>query len=173
MRNHETSDELIQEPSSSREKGSALMLAMVIILILTMLGFGMLTRTLLVSEMAGAERWTTQTFFAADAGIEIAKERLKVNFDSFSFQAQDLRGTGVPGQAGLIDVTVSAFNLASKPSSVEGSEISGGQGSGGANILTQAFRGTSLAVANRTRSEARIQATLKYEPFIPTITYSD
>ena len=170
---HQTSEQRLQDTTTTRERGSALMLAMVIILILTMLGFGMLTRTLLVSEMASAERWTTQTFFAADAGIEVAKERLKVNFEGFTFQAQDLRGTGVPGQAGLITVTVSAFNLASKPSAIEGSEISGGQGSGGANILTQAFRGTSLAVANRTRSEARIRATLKYDPFIPTITYAD
>ena len=44
--------------------------------ILTFLGFGLLSRTLLVSQIAGAERWTAKAFYAADSGINVAKARL-------------------------------------------------------------------------------------------------
>ena len=147
------------------QRGSALLLAMIMILILTFLGFGLLSRSLLVSQIAGAERWTAKAFYAADSGINVAKARLKIQYtDEFQFQIQDYRGYSGTGQAGWINVQVTEFENVGRPMPIPGNEAGGGQGSGSEPLYSIGYKGTSTSTNLRTRSEAVISTTQTLSP---------
>lgn len=147
------------------ERGSALFIAMIMILILTFIGFGFLTRTLLVSQIAGAERWTTKAFFAADSGINAAKVRLRIRRTAaFTFNVQDLRGYAGTGDKGDIVVSVSDFQSVGAPIMVTGTQVGGGQGSGSEPLYSISYRGTSTAVNTFMKSEAVVSSTQSLSP---------
>jgi len=78
---------------ASGERGSALVLALYLVVILSLIGFGLLTRTLMVTRMAGSERWVTKTFYAADAGLNLAT-RSVASATPWTTSADRARSTG-------------------------------------------------------------------------------
>jgi len=143
------------------ERGAALFISLILILILTFMGFGFLTRTMLVTQIAGAERWTTKAFFAADAGINFGMARLRVReTGTFTYQLEDLRGYKGTGSKGQITVTVSDFGQTGVPIADFGDQTGGGQGSGTEALYSMSFSGEATSVQPLTRSEAVVSSTL-------------
>lgn len=54
--------------SDSRERGSALLLSLLVAVVLVFLGMGLLLQTSLGLEAAGTDRWVVKSLYAADAG---------------------------------------------------------------------------------------------------------
>ena len=155
-------------PSTSapnRERGSALILALVLTIILTFLGFSLLSRSLLVTRIAGSERWSTKAFYAADAGISAARARLRIRrTQAFNFNIADLRGVTAQDNYGTIQVAVSDLAQVGAPQPVVGTQAGGGQGGGAEPLFVIFYKGTSVAQETFTRSERAITATLSIGP---------
>jgi Tfp pilus assembly protein PilX len=135
------------EPKGS-QRGSALFLALMLILVMSTMGFGLLSRTLLVERIAGSERWATKAFYAADAGIEMAKARLKVNnTNTFDFTLNDLRNGNVASQ---IDINVSALDQAGPPVFALGNQAGGSDG-----LYMFFYKGTSNSEETQLTNSAR------------------
>lgn len=147
------------------ERGVALLVALMLIVVLSLLAFALVTRSFVASRVAGIERYSAMTFYAADGGITGAKVRLPVgNTDGFTFDTQDLRGS-VAGSAGRpIEVEVSSFLAAGPPRAAVGSQIGGGQGSDGESLCVLVYRGDSQAFHKPTGSRRRVSATLSVGP---------
>lgn len=166
----------IEQPGSperrSAERGSALFIALILIVVLTFLGFGLLTRSLMVARITGSERWSTKAFYAADAGISAARARLRImRTDAFVLPVSDLRGETGTSSAGQIQVTVSELVIASPAQAAPGTMMPGGQGSSQA-FVSMFYRGTSTAQQALTRSERRITASMGVGPVPPAIPTS-
>src|SRR5260370_41893996 len=56
----------------SRESGMALMLAMIVLFVPTVLGLALLLSTTTALQITGAETTVNKTFFAADSGVQYA-----------------------------------------------------------------------------------------------------
>lgn len=147
------------------ERGVALLVALMLIVVLSLLAFALVTRSFVASRVAGVERYSAMTFYAADGGITGAKARLPVgNTDGFTFDIPDLRGSAA-GAAGMaIEVEVSPFLTAGPPRAVVGSQIGGGQGSDGESLCVLVYRGNSRALHKPTGSRRRVSATLSVGP---------
>jgi hypothetical protein len=65
------------EPSS-RERGSALLLALMVALVLVFLGMGLLLQTSLGLEASGTDRWVVKSLYAADAGCNLQIEMVRL-----------------------------------------------------------------------------------------------
>jgi Tfp pilus assembly protein PilX len=148
-----------------RERGTALFIALVITVVLTFLGMGLLTRSLLVSRIAGSERYSTKAFYAADAGINAAQARLKIRrTQAFSFTLADMRG-GIDTTKAVTNITVNVTNLDSvgAPQPVVGTQVAGGQG-GGEPLYMMFYKGTSTASQTFSRTERVVTATMSIGP---------
>ena len=64
--------------ADSRERGSALLLALMVALVLVFLGMGMLLQTSLGLEAAGTDRWVVKALYAADAGTMLQIEMIRL-----------------------------------------------------------------------------------------------
>ena len=85
--------------AGSRERGSALLVALMVALVLVFLGMGLLLQTSLGLEAAGTDRWVVKALYAADAGCNLQIEMLRL---------YDVR---TPGRIRLIDGALpSAWN---------------------------------------------------------------
>jgi Tfp pilus assembly protein PilX len=150
-----------------RERGTALFIALVLTVVLTFLGMGLLTRSLLVSRIAGSERYSTKAFYAADAGLTAAQARLKIRrTQAFTFEIRDMRlATGATTAAAVstIQVDVTDLNSVGAPQPVVGTQVSGGQG-GGEPLYMMFYKGTSTATQQFTRSERVVTATMSIGP---------
>ncbi len=143
------------------EQGSALILALILTIILTFLGFGLLTRSLLVTRIAGAERFSTKAFYAADSGIQASVPRLGVEQrGAFSYQLADLRGPLGDENRGQVNIDVTPWDFVGRMPA-EGSQLGGGQDSPTPSFYYFFYRGTSTARQLFTRSERVVSATLK------------
>ncbi len=80
--------------AGSRERGSALLVALMVALVLVFLGMGLLLQTSLGLEAAGTDRWVVKALYAADAGCNLQIEMLR------------LHDIGTPGAIRLIDDTL-------------------------------------------------------------------
>mgnify|MGYP006306281893 CR=1 FL=1 len=151
-------------PEASAERGSALLLALVLIIVLTFLGFGLLTRSLLVSRIAGEERYSTKAFYAADSGLSVAQARLRLRIDEkVDFSMTELRRGS---QTGQIEVAVSDMSQVGTMQPVVGTQTSGGQGGGEAMFLHY-FKGTSNARQALTRTERQVTSIICVGPMPP------
>jgi len=63
---------------ASRERGSALIIALMVALILAFLGMGLLLQTSLGLQAAGADRWVAKSLYAADAGVMMQLEMIQL-----------------------------------------------------------------------------------------------
>jgi hypothetical protein len=62
-----------------RERGSALLLALMVALVLVFLGMGLLLQTSLGLEAAGTDRWVVKALYAADAGCNLQIEMIRLS----------------------------------------------------------------------------------------------
>ncbi len=92
---------------SDRERGAAIIIAIMVALILAFLGLGLLLQTSLGMQAAGTDRWVVRALYAADAGAQAEIATLRngaVGMGSFVL-ADD---TALPGMLnGQYNVTVS------------------------------------------------------------------
>ena len=58
------------ETGSDRERGAAIIIAIMVSLILAFLGLGLLLQTSLGMQAAGTDRWVVRALYAADAGAQ-------------------------------------------------------------------------------------------------------
>lgn len=156
---------MMQHGSMARDRGAALFIALALIVILTFLGFGLLSRAFLSSRIAGLERWPMKTFYAADSGIAAARARLRIRQTAaFDFKVPDLRGPGAQPAGQPIDVHVSALAQAGPARPATGNQVGGGQGSGSQALYVTVYRGQSDALHVTTRSHRNISASLSLGP---------
>lgn len=143
------------------ERGAALFVALALIVVLTFLGFGLLTRSFLSSRIAGLERWPAKTFYAADSGINAARARLRVRQTSaFTFTVSDRRGPMATASGQPITVQVSDLAQTGPPRPAAGSSA----GTAGEPLFIIFYRGTSDALHPATQSRRRITATMSVGP---------
>lgn len=146
------------------ERGSALLIALILIVVLTFIGLGLLTRSLMVTRIAGSERWSTKAFYGADSGLQVAKARLRIRrTGQFNFTVNDLRGKTGALLAGTINVAVSNMANVGAPRPVAGTQVGGGQGSS-EPLYMFFFQGTSTATQRLTRSKRVVTATMGAGP---------
>ncbi|MCK5379481.1 MAG: hypothetical protein KAJ78_08745 [Acidobacteria bacterium] len=157
--------EIDHEPLSRHgEKGAALFVALALIIVLTFLGFGLLTRSFLSSRIAGLERWSTKTFYAADGGINAARARLRVRQTlAFNFDVSDFRGPNATASGQPIAVQVTDLAMTGPPRPAGGSQVGGGQG-GAEPLFIMFYRGNSSALHATTQSSRNITATMSLGP---------
>ncbi len=149
----------------SGQEGVALLLALMLLVILSLLAFGLVTRSLVAGRVAGLERFPTMTFYAADAGIAGAKARLRVGMtDAFDFGVRDRRGPGAAETGLPISVEVSRLMVSGPPRVVVGSQIGGGQGSDAQSLCVLVYRGESRAAHGLTSSNRKVSMTLSIGP---------
>jgi len=95
------------EDQPRRERGAAIIIALMVSLVLAFLGLGLLLQTSLGLQAAGTDRWVARALYAADAGAQAEIATLSngvVGMGTFVL-ADD---AGVPGMlAGQFNVTVS------------------------------------------------------------------
>ena len=62
--------EITEETGSNRERGAAIIIALMVSLVLAFLGLGLLLQTSLGLQAAGTDRWVVRALYAADAGTQ-------------------------------------------------------------------------------------------------------
>jgi len=114
-----------------RERGSALLLALLVALILAFLGAGLILQTSLGLQAAGTDRWVVKSLSAADAGLMMEIDMIQMGFvvdpasylggSGMSFALDD--DPNVPGMfRGRYVVTVRDLCEAEPPAPIPGSE---------------------------------------------------
>ncbi|NWF99728.1 MAG: hypothetical protein HXY19_02130 [Thermoanaerobaculaceae bacterium] len=151
-----------------RERGSALVLALFMIVILTVLGLGLVLRTKVTMAVAAAERPITTNFYAADSGIHAGYARLTVNNPcAFTFHLQDVRGSaGSVTFPVLISVEEARFLGGQQEI---GSNVSGAMGGGGEKMVSQSYRLAAEAFEEATRTRRAVEAEVYFDPKPETI----
>jgi Tfp pilus assembly protein PilX len=76
MRTEHTTAEIHRQRSG--ERGAALIMALMVALVLTFLGMGLLLQTSLGLQAAGTDRWVTKALYAADAGAMMQIEMIQL-----------------------------------------------------------------------------------------------
>ncbi|NOZ95718.1 MAG: hypothetical protein GXP47_13420, partial [Acidobacteria bacterium] len=115
----------------NRERGSALLLALLVALVLSFLGMGLLLQTSLGLQAAGTDRWVVKSLSAADAGLMMEINLIQMGFVAdpasylggagMSFILQD--NPSIPGMLrGQYTVTIKDVCEAEPPVAIEGSE---------------------------------------------------
>ncbi len=146
------------------ERGAALFVALALIILLTFLGLGLLTRSFMASRIAGLERWPAMTFYAADSGINAARARLRVRrVDGFNMTVQDMRGPDGTATGQGIGVNVSPLTMTGPPRPDIGSQGGGGQG-GSDPLYVVFYQGNSDGLHTATQSHRNITATMSIGP---------
>ncbi len=157
------------------ECGMALLLALMLIVVLSLLALTFLMRSFVASRVAGIERFASMTFYAADGGVNGAKARLKIGkTEAFSFCVPDLKGPGPQAAGRPIEVGVERLKPAGPPRAVVGSQIGGGQGGDGESLCVLVYHVESRASHAATGSRRKISATLSVGPVpIPSVQAED
>jgi Tfp pilus assembly protein PilX len=76
MRTEHTTAKIHRQRSG--ERGAALIMALMVALVLTFLGMGLLLQTSLGLQAAGTDRWVTKALYAADAGAMMQIEMIQL-----------------------------------------------------------------------------------------------
>jgi hypothetical protein len=159
----------IAPPLTPREAGSALLIAIFMLLVISVISLGLLSQTFIVSQIAGAERWSVKAFYAADSGLNLAQTRARIQaLAAFDFTLRDMRGPNGLVQAGAVNVHVDQLQATGAPRLVIGSEANAGQGSG-PSLIVQSYRTTSRARHELSRSERVIGVIFGIGPMPATI----
>lgn len=154
----------------SRERGSAMVLALFMVVILSVLGLGLLMRSQLSTASAGAERTMTKTFYAADSGIHAAFSHLQVfNPCAFQFGMVDQRGSGAASVRYPIEVAVPNSNQIGTPQQAQGSEVGGSISGGGTNLVYYNYHIRASSNEPATQTFRDIEAEVSFGPSTLTI----
>jgi PilX N-terminal len=153
----------LQPHARPSQRGSALVLALFLIVILTVLGLGLVLRTRVAMTVAGSERSVTKGFYAADSGISTAFAHLQENNPcAFSYTLLDQRGAvQFP-----ITVTVPQSQRVGNPQRAVGSETGGGISGGGTNFVYMTYRLNSSSFEPATQTRRQIEADVSIGPTI-------
>ena len=148
------------------ERGVALVLALFLIVVLTVLGLGLVLRTKVTMAVAGAERPMTKNFYAAEGGINAGFARLQTrNPCAFDFTPHDSPGDVDKGAVNPIAVNVAQSQLIGFRR-VVGTEAGGGMAGGGTTYLQEVWRLNSDTeeLATHTRRAIEVEVTLDPTP---------
>jgi Tfp pilus assembly protein PilX len=101
----------VPEPRSrDAERGSALILALLVAVVLVFLGMGLLLQTSLGLQAAGTDRWVTKALYAADAGAMMQIHMIQQGVISAPGAYTLIDDPALPGLLkGQFAVTVSEF----------------------------------------------------------------
>lgn len=155
--------EPMDRTKSARDRGSALILALLVTLVLAVMALGMLAHALSVTSIAGGERWSVKAFFAADSGLYLAQTRARIQqLSAFQFTLADRRATTAPSVSQL-RVQVQDLSQVGAPRLVIGSEANAGQGTDN-TLVVQSYRTTSTATHQLTGSERAVTALFGLGP---------
>jgi Tfp pilus assembly protein PilX len=66
----------MQKPILGDQKGVALVVALIMLLVLTFLGISSITSTVFESRISGNERWGTVAFYAAAGGVDVGISKI-------------------------------------------------------------------------------------------------
>ena len=94
-------------PSSRGERGFALFLSMLLLLILTVLGIALLFTATTEQSLSGNETKVSKVFYAACSGVDYATAKLSSDKNFIGGQMPVGVSSHYPGLSGDIDVTVS------------------------------------------------------------------
>jgi hypothetical protein len=75
------------------QRGNALVFALLMLVVLTLLGIAALTTTTVELQIAGNDKVTKRSFYAADGGTEMGSELLEQNIEERSWLDDTDRGT--------------------------------------------------------------------------------
>jgi hypothetical protein len=143
------------ETTADDERGSALVLALLVTLVVSVLALGLIAHSMMVTRVSGAERWSVKAFYAADSGLNVSQTRARVQeLAAFNFALRDLRTTA-GATVSPVNVAVEALQPIGAPRLVIGSEANAGQGSG-TTLVIQSYRTRSVAVHPLTNSERAV-----------------
>ncbi len=147
--------------SSNAQRGSAMLVALLMVVLLTVLGLGLVLRTRVTMGSAGAERTITKGFYAADSGIHAGFAHLQVNNPcAFSFIMQDQRASAqFP-----IQVNIPDSRQVGPPQRVAGSEAGGGISGGGTSLVYYSYRIRSDSFEPATQTTRIIEAEVSMGP---------
>lgn len=95
------------QPSVRRERGFALFLSMLLLLILTVLGIALLFTATTEQSLSGNETKVSKVFYAACSGVDYATAKLSSDKNFVGGQMPVGVSSHYPGLSGDIDVTVS------------------------------------------------------------------
>ena len=90
----------------ARERGAALLLAVMVALVLVFLGMGLLLQTNLGLQAAGTDRWVVKALYAADAGAMLQVEMLQLG------QVAAISGFTLSDDRGIPGLLHTDFNVA-------------------------------------------------------------
>jgi hypothetical protein len=96
-----------QRPAVQGEKGFALFLSMLLLLILTVLGIALLFTATTEQSLSGNETKVSKVFYAACSGVDYATAKLSSDKNFIGGQMPVGVSSHYPGLTGDIDVTVS------------------------------------------------------------------
>jgi Tfp pilus assembly protein PilX len=164
---HDTTNEPMDDQS---ESGSAILAAVMVMLVVSLLSLGLMSQTMLVSKIAGSERWSLKSFYAADSGLSLAQTRARVQaLAGFNFTLRDIRGASGQSTAGVLNVAVDPLVAAGAPRLVIGSEANAGQGTD-TPLVVQGYRTSSTGQHVPTASEREIDVVFGIGPMPATIS---
>ncbi len=154
-----------RSPFARREEGFALFLAMLMVLILTILGLGLMFNAAVEQTLAGTSTKTSKVFYAADSGVEYAGSML----------SSTISYPGGPMPIGIsshyppiptpdIQVTVSQPFLVSYGVRPGDPLESLGTGYGGAHIVEAVYAVTSTASSTAIQANKTIDAEVGVYP---------
>ena len=155
-------------PANRKDRGSALILALLVTLVLAVMALGMLAHAFAVTSIAGNERWSVKAFFAADSGLNLAQTRARIqHLAAFQFNLADRRAiTAAP--VSQLRVQVQELSQVGAPRLVIGSEANAGQGTDN-TLVVQSYRTTSTATHQLTGSERAVTGIFGLGPMPASI----
>jgi len=77
------------------EKGSALIIALIIMTLLTLLGIAATTTSTIETQISSNDRLYKMAFYNADGGVETSKELLEQNIEQRGFPGSNVGGIGI------------------------------------------------------------------------------
>jgi len=158
------------------ERGSALILTLLVAVVLVFLGMGLLLQTSLGLQASGTDRWVTKALYAADAGAMLQIHMIQQGVISAPGTFNLIDDPGLPGLLkGQFAVTVSDFCETQPATPV----FANGVPSSFPEFQTRHFhlrsdaiRGTTLDLAGLTRAAVEADVAsfpFEEEQFVPVV----
>jgi Tfp pilus assembly protein PilX len=143
----------------SRERGSALVVTLLVMVLLLLLGSALLTAADIETHIAANDRWAEAAFFAAEAGVETAIDKIGVD-QAVSQQAVPVTsiGDGFSFRSGRrTDTTAQPITFV-RSSTAAGFALGAGTGYTGAGYVYETYQINATGMGPRdTQREVEVQ----------------
>lgn len=151
--------------AARRRRGFALFLALIVLLVMTIAGVGLMFGTSTESSLAGTETRIAKTFYAADSGISYAAATFAASPSYAGGTVPPLLSSNTPGATTPdIDVTVSQPIFIGYTIQPRDEIQSQGSGYGTSQIIEGAFEVTSTATSATLQTKKVVSAQLAVYP---------